>query len=303
MRRTSLLAVAVAILFLLAAACSGSSSSSTPSATPIIRLFYFGQTPQEGGTPGDPAQFAGAHKIYSATSADGLSFTEESGVRFELEQLTDPDVFSDGTQWVMLISQGTRLIRATSATPNGTFAQDTAFDWNNGGVCSTTNMNGTYRTLYCDNQNNAISVAQYDTATGALTAVGVSLVNPHGSGVICDPSVVAQPDGTWLMFYKHNRATGEDQGPSAHDVYTATSADGVTFAATGTRVCQQCSVPGAARIGGTIYLYFVDGSGTYASGLGVGVSSDDGASFTFSGVSFSGAAEAQQVDPHPVAYQ
>lgn len=297
----TLLVIALAGSVLLASACGSSSSSlSPPPATPIIRLFYYAMTSQEGGEPG---QYAGSHKIYSATSSDGLNFTEESGVRFELEQLTDPDVFSDGLQWVMFTSQGTRLIKAVSATPNGTFVQDADFDWNGGGVCSTTNISGTYRTFYCDNQNNAISVAQYDPVTGALTAAGVSLVNPHESGNICDPSVISQPDGTWLMFYKRTAAAGEDRGPSTHDVYTATSPDGVTFTSTNVQICHQCSVPGAVRVGGTIYLYFVDGSGTYESGMGVGVSTDNGASFTFSNVSFSEMVSSAPVDPHPVPYE
>lgn len=303
-RRHGVTVVILVSIILFGGACGGSSSpepSPTPE-VPIIRLYYYGQTPaaMRLGKQSDP--FAGPHKIYSAVSSNGIDFAEESGVRFELEQLTDPDVFQDGTQWVMFASQGSRLIKSVSATPNGTFVQDADFDWNNGAVCSTTNMNGSYRTFYCDNPNDAISVAEYDPVTGALTAVGFSLVNPHGSGSICDPSVVSQPDGTWLMFYKHNFGEGVDAGPTYHDVYTATSTDGVTFTSTGTQICHQCSVPGAVRIGSNIYLYFVDGSGTFG-GLGVGISSDDGATFTFSGTSFSNSAESMHVDPHPVPYE
>lgn len=291
--------IIISVCALLAlAACGGSSSGgNTPTEEPIIRLYYYGQTPTDG-KQGDPAQFAGPHKIYSATSIDGITFTEESGVRFELEKITDPDVFFDGTSlWVMFASEGATLHRATSAEPNGTFVEDAAFKWNEGGVCSTTLISGVYRMYFCSNPMNGIGVATYDPATGALSDPQLALANPHGGGVICDPSVIQLADGTYLMFYKY-QAEGASPTPLGHQIYTATSPDGLTWTATMTLVRDKSSVPGAVRISDKIYLYFVDGE---SNSLGYGIGTDSAATFEFESVVFVGAAESEQVDPHPVA--
>jgi hypothetical protein len=59
------------LLPLLLAACSG---SSTPEAQPIIRLFYFGSEPV---AEADKQNGGEEHSIYSATTSDGINFTEE----------------------------------------------------------------------------------------------------------------------------------------------------------------------------------------------------------------------------------
>jgi hypothetical protein len=57
------------------------------------------------------------NEVFSAISSDGVNFQEEDGVRFEHEQITDPDVVKIGDKWFMYLAQGPRLIAATS--PDG----------------------------------------------------------------------------------------------------------------------------------------------------------------------------------------
>lgn len=290
-QKTLLIFVAGLYLLAILTAC-GSSSLSTPTPeepTPIIRLFYYGQTPP----------YADSHKIYSATSVDGLTFTEESGARFEYEGITDPDVFFDGTQYVMFSSLVSTVIKATSTTANGTYVEDSSFEWDNGGVFSTVKISDVYKTFYAAVGVQGISVASYDSSSGQLTAEGVALENPHDVGSIGDPSVIQLADETWLMFYKYYPSP--ESGPDEHQIYTATSPDGSIWTATMNLVRDQASVPGAVCIDNTIYVYFVDGTLTDTN-LGVGVSEDDGATFTFSEVSFENSVESEHVDPVAIAY-
>ena len=101
------------------------------------------------------------------------------------------------------------------------------------------------------------------------------------------------------MFYKW--APQEVGGSiSQHQIYTATSSDGLTYTATMTLIRDAASVPGAVRVGGKIYLYFVDGSGTLSDlgAVAMGMSSDEGKTFSFQTISFDSAVNA--VDPDPI---
>jgi hypothetical protein len=73
----------------------------------------------------------GPNDIRSATSTDGINFTEDPGVRFshpEISGITDPDVvrLNDGS-WLMFGSLGTALLKATSPISDGAFTLDESF--------------------------------------------------------------------------------------------------------------------------------------------------------------------------------
>ncbi|MBA7680727.1 hypothetical protein ES703_89048 [subsurface metagenome] len=89
------------LIISLATLTSCTSPAPTPSPTPtpkptptpapttaddkVIRLYYYGSSAL--GT--DPAALPGVHHIYSATSSDGINFTEDPGVRFSHDTKAD----------------------------------------------------------------------------------------------------------------------------------------------------------------------------------------------------------------------
>ena len=271
-----------------------------PAVDKVIRLYYYG-VPTIGG---DPAAAAGSHAIYSATSSDGIHFQEEPRVRFSYDSgtqfgITDPDVvrLNDGS-WLMFLSLGTQLLKATSPDSSGTFTHDKSFNWNHGGVPGSYNFGGNVRTFV--SYQGGIHVAAYDQTNGTLRYTGVAL-NPPPSGMIADPSVI-EVDNKFLMFYKY--APSPSAPPSEHEIYLATSADGITWSQhTQNRFICKGSVPGAVYYNDAIYIYYCGippKPGAPPSDMGVATSTDKGATFTLSTISIRGKVSAGVVDPAAV---
>ncbi|MBI2592447.1 hypothetical protein HYW36_03145 [Candidatus Saccharibacteria bacterium] len=157
-----------------------------------LRLFYiaFSGPP----IPGQPP--TSVNKVYSATSSDGINFTEEQGVRFEYGQITDPDIIKIGGAWFMYAAQGARQIYATSK--DGSSFSYKGITRQKGSVSKTVALpSGGYRQFYCAN---GISSS---TTTDGINWVdeGVNLTAAAGK-IICDPSPVQLDDNSWLMIYK-----------------------------------------------------------------------------------------------------
>jgi len=137
--------------------------------------------------------------VHSAISSDGYSFTEEPEIRFTKNNITDPDVFMvNDSLWVMLVSRGSTLVRATSAD-GLTFTEDATFNWNNGGVCSTFLFPGDiFRTYYCG-QGGIKSATSTD---GYNLAIESGVRVPPGNGeFIGDPTLV-HLDSIYIMYFK-----------------------------------------------------------------------------------------------------
>jgi hypothetical protein len=266
-------------------------------ASEVIRLYYYGTT---GSIGTDPAKTPGPHNIYSATSTDGTNFTEDAGIRFSYDSgeefgITDADVvnLNDGS-WLMFLSLGTRLLKATSPTSTGTFTLDESFSWNRGGVPGSYNFNGTVMTFVC--YQGGINVAIYDQGTGTLKHNGVALNAPPSGGLVADPSVI-EIDNQYLMFYKYAASGGAP--PDEHEIYLATSTDGITWTQHNqNRFIGMGSVPGAVYYNGVIYVYFCGlPPGAPPRDLGVAISQDKGNSFTSSTIIIQGKAAIGAVDP------
>lgn len=245
----------------------------------VIRLYYYGCMV----TGGDPASVSGPHNIYSATSSDGINFTEDPGVRFSYDSgagfgITDPDVVQmNDVSWLMFISMGTSIIKATSPDSLGTFTRDSAFQWNQGGVPGSYNFDGTIRTFV--NHGRDIGAAVYETASGSLQYGGIAISAP-AVGSVESPSVIKIAD-TYYMFYHYRPNDGAM--PSTHKIYMAASLDGITWSQHDVNryICDG-SVPGAVYYNGAIYVYhcgllMVPGERV---DLGVAVSLDNGVTFT-----------------------
>ena len=266
----------------------------------VIRLYYYG--PSALGV--DPAKVPGPHNIYSATSNDGINFREDLGVRFSYDTgaefgITDSDVIclNDGS-WLMFLSLGTQLLKATSPTSSGTFTLDNSFNWVRGGVPGSYNFNGTVRTFVC--YQGGIHMATYDQNNGTLNYTGVAL-NPPSSGMIADPSVI-KVGNEYFMFYKY--ASSHTAPPGEHEIYLATSADGITWSqhAQNKFICKG-SVPGAVYYNGTIYVYYcglAHKPGAPPVDMGVAISQDNGVTFTTSTITIQGRTAAGTVDPAAV---
>jgi hypothetical protein len=280
---------------------SASTTAPASSSSDIIRLYYYG--PSAVGV--DPAMLTGTHCIYSASSSDGINFKEDPGVRFSYDTksnfgITDPDVvrLNDGS-WLMFASLGENLVKAVSPTSSGTFTSDNTFHWDRGGVPGSFNFDGVIRTFMC--YQGSIHMAIYDQKSGTLTDAGVALASPPSGGIIADPSVI-KVGNEYLMFYKY--AASPVTPPTEHEIYLATSADGINWSQhNDNKFIGKGSVPGAVYYNGTIYVYYCGqafGPGPTPPDFGVAISHDNGTTFTFATVTISGKVAAGAADPSAV---
>ncbi|MEW6592351.1 MAG: hypothetical protein AB1305_01485 [Candidatus Hadarchaeota archaeon] len=147
-----------------------------------IRLTYFGNFMQ--GETG---------KMVTATSSDGINFTDERVLI--TGNFTDPDLFYDDVrgEWVLFLSP--TMTKATAPSITSTFTTDQSFSWN-GSVSSTHKIGNKYYTYYIE--SGAIAVAEY--SNGALTSVASRILNY--SGLNADPSVVTFGANDYKMFFK-----------------------------------------------------------------------------------------------------
>jgi hypothetical protein len=104
------------------------------------------------------------------------------------------------------------------------------------------------------------------------------------------------------MFYKYAASTNIP--PTEHEIYLATSADGIKWSqhAENRFVCKG-SVPGAAYYNGVIYVYYCGQSpvpGVSKADMGVAISRDNGVTFSFSTITILGKTSAGAVDPSAV---
>jgi hypothetical protein len=255
----------------------------------VIRLYYYSFNVTDGCPTCEPVPIPGSLKICRATSTDGIHFTNDSGVRFSYDAegefgpgagITDPDVVRlNDSSWLMFVSVGTHLLKATSPTSDGTFTLDELFHWNQGGVPGCYNFNGTVRIFMC--YQGGINVAIYDQETGTLQPSGVALNAPPDGGMLCDASVI-KVDDQYLMFYKYCPPNGDFP---QHEIYLATSSDGITWTQhSQNRFIGMGSVPGAVYYNGVIYVYFcgVPPPNAPPADFAVAISHDKGKTFTFS---------------------
>jgi hypothetical protein len=158
-----------------------------------LRLFYVVMP-----MPTQPGAFdpQAAHQVLSAVSSDGVSFKEEPGTRFERAQVTDPDVVRIGSRWLMYLSQGPRLIAASSQ--DGLRFTFERVIREQGSVSATVHAGGgTWRQFYCDG-----GIRSAVSADGLEWAVEEGMrVGPMEGKTVCDPAPLLLGGG-WVLFYK-----------------------------------------------------------------------------------------------------
>lgn len=309
------------MLLLLALGCTGKhtgspdSADSADSGSPVpggpLHLVYKGG-PLRARWDDDEA-----HNIYAASSADGVNFVEE-GLVFSSAAGNDPDVFPYDDGYALFTSTGPTLTFATSSAVAGSYDLVGELSWFGGGGPSTIEVAGTERVFYCGAEG--VDFTDFVADPLGLGPFESAVLNPFGSGHICDPSVVQLPDGTFKMFYLWSPEL--DSGPWDHQIYSATSTDGMHFTADLTPLRDEASVPGALVWGDSLYLYAVDAAGggeqdsadtgtgdsgdtakPERSGLIVGISTDAGQTFDWQEVLIPGKAMALAFDPDAIVVE
>jgi hypothetical protein len=144
-------------------------------------------------------------------SADGLRWNA-IGTAFRDDRYssaTDPDVFQTSDGWVMLLSLGPRLLRATS-TDGLAFTATGVADLG-GSVSSTVRVDDGWRTYFHVNASPATGgrmvIRSAFTADGQAWRVdpGDRLVAPASGPArlgVADPAPVRRSDGSWVMLVK-----------------------------------------------------------------------------------------------------
>lgn len=89
-------------------------------------------------------------------------------------------------------------------------------------------------------------------------------------------------------------------GPYYHQIYSATSTDGINWVVNGTLLVDHASVPGAVYFNNKLYLYYVNAEDPAHEKLSVGISEDRGETFTVYDVQITGTNSPYPVDPNPI---
>lgn len=158
-----------------------------------FRMFYFGSFGKilQGQT-------SGISRIYSATSTDGIHFTEESGTRFFKRGLiTDPDAMRTLKYWKLFVAEGEKNLSTTSKDGT-TFTEDASAASTKGAISKTIAVPGGYRMYRCGKGG---IESQFSTNLKDWKQEGVRLT-PDAQRITCDPTVIQLPDGSYKMYYK-----------------------------------------------------------------------------------------------------
>ncbi len=171
-----------------------------------IRLFYvvmpLNKPPLDNS--GTPISNGEGNKVMSATSTDGINFTEESGVRFTSEKfVTDPDIVKIGSTWFMYLAEGPKQTYTTS-TDGLTFTYQGVIR-DQGSVSKTVPLgSGQYRQFFCKN-----GISSATTTDGIKFSNELTSLAAKNDEIICDPTPV-QIGTNWLMLFKSQ--TGSSAG-------------------------------------------------------------------------------------------
>lgn len=151
-----------------------------------LRLYFLAMKRNPGGSN---------NRFYSAISEDGVNFKVEDGVRFEAQQITDPEVIFANGEWLMFISHGQESWLARSKD-GLSFTKDEKVKFSNGGVPGAMALaDGRVRVFVCG-RGGILSVI-FNPKTDEVT---------EESGVradrAADPSIYRRSDGTYAVILK-----------------------------------------------------------------------------------------------------
>jgi hypothetical protein len=141
--------------------------------------------------------------IASASSADGISFAFDSAKGIFTppggQTYTDPDAIHADGQWGLYISQGRDDI-AYNSTDGTNFTEIGAVSTAGAVSGSIALPNGTIRHYFCG--MNGIESALSKTPSSGWTAEPGYRIATGTNKIVCDPSPLLLPNGTYMLFYK-----------------------------------------------------------------------------------------------------
>ena len=142
-----------------------------------------------------------SNRIMSAISKDGINWLQEEGIRFEKQGIFDPVVIKMGNMWRMYVwyrDEPSASTIVSAASQDGlNFIKEKEFKVG-GGVPEVVKLDsGQCAIYYCAN---GIEVR---TSADCLNwGLGQIAVYGEAGKIVCDPSVIKNLDGQWLMYYK-----------------------------------------------------------------------------------------------------
>lgn len=164
-----------------------------------IRLYYVDIAPLR-----QPLSGVTLTDVYSAVSADGVTFTQEPGQRFSHIAGFDPDVVKVGDTWRMYVGDpGANTVFSAVSDDGLTFTLEPSTDVGEAYV------GGSVPDVWFENGTYTMFVAGIDVAASADGKTFVK--TPYGfhstlGGMTADPSVVQLPDNSYVLFYKNKPA-------------------------------------------------------------------------------------------------
>jgi hypothetical protein len=162
-----------------------------------LRMYFFGSEV----THGDPAAVPGDHAIYSALSEDGLTFTVESGVRFQAPGITDPDVLRVGEAWWMVLSRGQETLLARSEDGLA-FAEEPRLRLTLGGVPGAVELPDGRVRIFASGRGMILSaLVPADLSEPPQVESGVRIGRGNAM-LVADPSCVRRRDGSYYLIFK-----------------------------------------------------------------------------------------------------
>jgi hypothetical protein len=162
-----------------------------------LRMYFFGSE----ATRGDPAAVPGDHVIYSALSEDGLTFTVESGVRFQATGITDPDVLRVGEEWWMVLSRGQETLLARSED-GLTFTEDPRLRLTLGGVPGAVELPDGRVRLFASGRGAILSALVRADLRGPPQVEPGARIGQGNAMLVADPSCVRRRDGSYYLVFK-----------------------------------------------------------------------------------------------------
>ncbi len=165
----------------------------------MIRLYFYASDQDVNST--------GLHAVDVATSADGKNFFRASTV-FTYNGLVDPDVFWNGTDWIMHVFSLTdgATVRATS-TDGLTFTYLDHLQPGNIGVTKPVTLDdGTFRMYgFPQGPNQQVRFVSLHSPDGyTWTQETGDRFNASAGYEITDPNVIRLNNGKWFMVYKRS---------------------------------------------------------------------------------------------------
>lgn len=159
-----------------------------------LRLYFFDFSVKSNtGVPNQES----SHNVYSAVSKDGLKFTLEQGVRFQDNNLTDPEVIQFQNQWLMYYSTGQSSKLAISSDGLN-FKSQAIKGGDVGGVPGALALENGVKLFGCGKTLN-----QVFSKDGLNFQIEIEdIFQGQVKGVACDPSPVKLQDSRYLMVYK-----------------------------------------------------------------------------------------------------